>query len=97
LLAALEFVQVSLYAGKESGDFGLDFGQQRGLRGCEVVFGDQFEVLPRVHERMESSAIIVLFSAYPRRLQHLAQSRIVAHTRIQDVDAGIEQLHARAE
>ena len=40
LFAALEFVQVGLYAREQGGDFGLDFGEEGGLGRCEVVFGD---------------------------------------------------------
>lgn len=35
--------------------------------------------------------------AYACGLQHFAQSRVVAHARVEDGDAGVEELHAGAE
>jgi len=40
LLPPFKFIEVGFNAGEEGGDFRLDFGEEGGLGGGEVVGGD---------------------------------------------------------
>lgn len=96
LLSALEFVQVGFHAREQGVDFGLDFGEEGGLCGCEVVFGDELEVLEKT---TQSSCANVErgYAAHSCRLQDFRQSRVVADAGVEDVDARFKELHACAK
>ena len=76
-------------------DLGLDLGEEGGLGVGQVVLRDELEVLEilllccrtRIPGRI----------SYFRGLKDFSKPRIVAHARVEDVDARIEQPHARAQ
>lgn len=91
---------------KQSVDFRHDFGLQGHLGGLEGGFREELKVLLSL---LHTSASACLGRAgakvgvrgrcvtYTRGLQHAGQAWIVSHSRIENGEAGIQEVHAGAE